>query len=242
MKGPAVAAAATGRGGRSGRLARTPRRTRRPDLTKACGGGGGRARPGRASRRGGRGLGPGRLRTRETGIVRGRPRGGRGAAPRPPSLTCAARAMARVAADALRLRSSRRRPGPGRTPDPPPREKRPPASAPHFSPGRARRWSPGAEAAENGSSRGAAALTDAGRAHGRPRRALPRTLRRCRKVAPRDVATLPCGARVGGGQLWRPGGRRGASSSPLSAAPSRAAAVSSPPSAAPSAGMRRRAG
>ncbi|KAG5198400.1 hypothetical protein JEQ12_008090 [Ovis aries] len=67
--------------------------------------------------------------------------------------------MARLAADALRLRSSRRRPGPGRTPAPPPREKRPPASAPHFSPGRARRWPPGAEAAEDGSSRGAAALT-----------------------------------------------------------------------------------
>ena len=73
---------------------------------------------------------------------------------------------------------------------PPPWEKRPSASAPHLSRGRACRWPPSAEAAKNGSSRGADApsvqplsLSDAGRAHGRPRRALPRTLRRCRKVA-----------------------------------------------------------
>lgn len=81
-------------------------------------------------------------------------------------------------------------PGPAEHPPPPPWEKRPSASAPHLSRGRACRWPPSAEAAKNGSSRGADApsvqplsLSDAGRAHGRPRRALPRTLRRCRKVA-----------------------------------------------------------
>lgn len=160
--------------------------------------------------------------------------------------------MARLAADALRLRSSRRRPGPGRTPAPPASGKTssgvraallPWPSPPLAARRRSRReWQLPRSRCPDAPSVQPLSLSDAGRAHGRPRRVLPRTLRRCRKVAPRDVATLPCGAGVGGGQLWRPGGRRGGSSSRLSAAPSRAAAVSSPPSAAPSAGMRRRAG
>lgn len=132
-----MAAAATGRGGRSGRLARTPRRARQPDLTMARAGGGGRARPGRAGRADGEGgdSGPAGSGTRPGRVGPGagtastpagpdpgdgdRPGTARAEGERPPSLTCAARAMARLIADAPRLRSSRRRPGPGRTPAPP---------------------------------------------------------------------------------------------------------------------------
>lgn len=121
-----VGAAGEGAGGGGGSYCRGGRlRASRPDphdapagLTSQWPAGRGRARrPGRASRREGRGLARPAW-TRETGTVRDRPRGGRGSrrgrprSPVPPALWRASLPTP------LRTPQSRRRPGPGRTPAP----------------------------------------------------------------------------------------------------------------------------